>query len=77
MLNETDKREIKSSMESAEKLRESCRENEEKKSSNIKTKATSIEENQQTSLDYSLSEDPKKSLDYLANEIAEKLNISN
>ena len=70
MLNETDKREIKSSMESAEKFRESAEKMK-------RTKATSIEENQQTSLDYSLSEDPKKSLDYLANEIAEKLNISN
>ena len=76
MLNETDKGKIKSAKKSAEKFQ-----NEEKKSSDMKTKATSIEENQQTSLDYFLSKDSneidKNSLDYLANKIAEKLNISN
>ena len=71
MLIETDKGEIKSAKESAEKFQ-----NEEKKSSDMKTKAISIEENQQTSIDYFLSKDPneidKKSFDYLANIIAEK-----
>ena len=76
MLIETDKGEIKSAKESGEKFQ-----NEEKKSSDMKTKAISMEKNQQTSIDYFLSKDPneidKKSFDYLANIIAEKLNISN
>ena len=71
MLIETDKGEIKSAKESAEKFQ-----NEEKKSSDMKTKAISMEKNQQTSIDYFLSKDPneidKKSFDYLANIIAEK-----
>ena len=73
---ETDKGEIKSAKESPEKFQ-----SEEKKSSEMKTKAISIEENQQTSIDYFLSKDPneidKRSFDYVADIIAQKLNISN
>ena len=70
------KQKLKGTKESAEKFQ-----NEEKKTSDMKTKATSLEENQQTSIDYFLLKDPneidKKSLDFLANKIAENLNISN
>ena len=70
------KQQLKGTKESAEKFQ-----NEEKKTSDMKTKATSLEENHQTSIDYFLLKDPneidKKLLDFLANKIPENLNISN
>ena len=70
------KQKLEGTKESAEKFQ-----NEEKKTSDMKTKAISLEENQQTSIDYFLLKDPneidKKSLDFSANKIAENLNISN